>query len=369
MVRTFLIALLATSLLSVAAGCSKSSPNVTSPSAARPGSSDAAADGSTLKVSPPTPASPINNQQPSEGEVTLSISNATATFGPPQALAYRFEIYNAAGARLHFSSLIAGGSSGTTSHVVPDSVALEGDLVHTWRARAEFEGAVGPWSETAAFIAPATKGYIRGNEMYDPLINGETVGVVHGPVTWVPNVGIRLETQHSYISYDLPQTLMEGEFSLLTTGMPTNTEGGKTKLFAMSEGYADIVTNDRRMTVEKRGSPAGVIAWRFVTHGAQTDTIGAERRRVEFDPNRHYFWRATWRNNRFSVLIKEDGFNGHTIYDFGKGFAGRAYDPDPHVLFVGAPVGRSGPEGASVDHVVVRQVWVSGRPRPASANR
>jgi hypothetical protein len=53
----------------------------------------------------------------------------------------------------------------------------------------------------------------------------------------------------------------------------------------------------------------------------------------------------------------------------GKGFQGRAYDPNPHVIYLGAPSGRSGPEGASVDGAVIRQVWVSSRPRPESANQ
>ena len=119
----------------------------------------------------------------------------------------------------------------------------------------------------------------------------------------------------------------------------------------------------------KRGDPAGVVAWRLVTHGDQVDTEGAERQFVPFDTSAHYFWEATWRNNFFNVLIKKDGVAGTTIYSKGKHFEGRAYDPNPHVIYLGAPVGRSGPEGASVDGVIIRQVWVSSRPRPAFANQ
>jgi len=53
----------------------------------------------------------------------------------------------------------------------------------------------------------------------------------------------------------------------------------------------------------------------------------------------------------------------------GKNFKGRAYDPAPHVIYLGSPIGRSGEDGASVDRAIIRQVWVSGRPRPAFANR
>ena len=212
-------------------------------------------------------------------------------------------------------------------------------------------------------------GYIRGNELYDPLVSGVTIGEKHGPLTFIPGVGVRLETQLSYISYQLPQTLNEGEFSILVTGMPANTEGDKTKLFAMGQNYDDIVTNERRMTVEKRGDPAGVIAWRFITHDDQVDTEGADRQFFDFQASQTYFWQATWRNNRFNLLIKEGGADGRTIYNLGKNFNGRPYDPTPHVVYIGAPVGRSGESGASVDHAIIRQVWVSSRPRPAFANK
>ena len=50
------------------------------------------------------------------------------------------------------------------------------------------------------------------------------------------------------------------------------------------------------------------------------------------------------------------------IYDKGKHWEGRGYEPSPHVLFVGAPVGRSGPDGASVDGVIISHVYVGTEP-------
>ena len=367
--KTLWLAIIISSTLGLAVACNKSSPNPISPSAVRPGGANAADDGSTLKVSAPTPQSPVNNAAITENDVTLVVTNASNSFATAVALNYRFEVYDAGGARVYNSPPIAGGSSGTTSHLLPNTVALEGEKRHAWRARAEFEGEEGPWSNSASFIAPNATGYIRGNELYDPLINGTTIGVPHGPLTFIPGVGVKLESQLSYISYQLPQTLTEGEFSILTTGMPTNTEGNKTKMMAMAEGYGDVVINDRRMTVEKRGQPPGVIAFRFITHGDRIETVGAERRQVQFNESEHYLWEASWRSGRFNLLIKEGGVNGRAIYNFGKPFMGRAYDPDPHVLYVGSPIGRSGPAAGSVDHVIVRQVWVSGRPRPGFANR
>ena len=91
------------------------------------------------------------------------------------ALTYKFEVYNAAGTKVYTSPNVTAGS-GTTSHVV--TATLDGDQTFTWQARAEYQGSVGPWSSRAAFITAVTEpdGYIRGNELYDPLTKGKTVG-------------------------------------------------------------------------------------------------------------------------------------------------------------------------------------------------
>jgi hypothetical protein len=323
--------------------------------------STAANDG-TLKAAVPVAVSPVNDQRLVDSPPTLVANASALKFGTERPL-YQFHLFDPQGALVEDSGLIGGSAYRVTS-------SLDFDTRYTWQVRAGVaEGpSFGPWSTPASFLTQEG-GYIRGNELYDPLHNGRTVGQIHGPVTFIPGVGVRLETFESYISYELPQTLTEGEFSILATNIPSNTDGDKTKLFAMSQGYSDIVTNDRRMTVEKRGDPAGIVAWRLITHDDQVDTEGAERQFVNFLAHETYFWQATWRNNFFNLLIREGGESGPTIYDKGKPFHGRPYDPVPHVIYIGAPVGRSGPNGASVEGAIIRQVWVSARPRPASANR
>jgi hypothetical protein len=272
---------------------------------------------------------------------------------------------NAGGANVE-TDLVAGDGDSTSRAV---DAALEGEQMYQWRVRAEFEGLAGPWSSVQSFVAPPNDGYIRGNELYDPLINGRTVGEIHGPVRFIPGVGVQLLTWDSYISYQLPQTLTEGEYSLLVTNMAANTEGDKQKVMAMSQGYSDLITNDRRMTVEKRGDPQGTIAFRFLTHDDAAETVGQERRGFPFQADRVYFFQATWRNNFFNLAINEDGAGGHNVYDFGKGYGGRPYDPNPHVIFVGAPIGRSGSAAASIENTIYRQIWVSNNPRPAYASQ
>ncbi|MCA1560368.1 MAG: hypothetical protein LC753_13210 [Acidobacteria bacterium] len=345
-------------ILAVAMACSKSSQTPVSPSAAEPGTTTAYPDGSTLKATVPVPQSPVNGAQP-DGTLVLVATKARGKFADITP-SYEFEVKNAAGTTVYSRVTGGAGAGDNVQHTVDG--ALEFDSPHTWRVRAVFAGALGSWSSSASFRT-ASGGYIRGNEVFDPLTNGRTVGDVVGPVTFIPGVGVRLEDFSSHIRYRLPQTLVNGEFSLIITGVATNTEGGKTKVFAMSEGLDDIVLNDRRMTVEKRGDPEGIVAWRFISHEDQIDTEGAEREFVGFDANVPYLWTATW-NGFFNVRIQRGGPGGPTIYSKGKGYRG-AYDPDPHFAFIGAPIGRTGPEGATVPGMIVRQVWISPRPRPA----
>jgi hypothetical protein len=321
----------ATALLALVVACSKTAETPVSPGAADDVTAAAIpADGSTLKVNAPNPVSPTNNAQP-DGSIVLVATKAQGKFTNINPT-YEFEVKNAGGGVV-YSRVTGGVGAGPDNVQHTVETALEFDSPHTWRVRATQGSAVGPWSTTASFRTPSG-GYIRDNEVFDPLTNGRTVGEIVGPVTFIPGVGVRLDTFFSHIRYRLPQTLVNGEFSMIITNVATNTEGDKTKLFAMSEGLDDIVTNDRRMTVEKRGDPEGIVAWRFISHEDQIDTEGAERQFVRFNESLPYLWSATW-NGRFRVRAQEGGGNGRTIYDQSKGYRG-AYDPNPHYAFIGA---------------------------------
>jgi hypothetical protein len=104
------------------------------------------------------------------------------------------------------------------------------------------------------------------------------------------------------------------------------------------------------------------VAWRMISHGNQIDTEGADRQFVTFHESLPYLWTAIW-NGRLTIRVQEGGGGGRVVYEKSKGYLG-AYDPDPHYAFIGAPVGRSGPEAATVPGMIVRQVWLSSRPRP-----
>ena len=190
-------------LAATAVACSNSPQAPASPNTSSPTAASANADGSTLKATSPTPQSPINGQQPQSLEIVLADPNASGKDMNGLAPTYRFQIFNAAGTLVYDAGNVAAGGAGVTAHTV--TADLDGDQPYSWQARAEVGNNVGPWSARANFVAPASTGYIRGNELYDPLINGQTVGQLIGDVSWVPGVGIKLNSQLGYVQYQLPQ--------------------------------------------------------------------------------------------------------------------------------------------------------------------
>ncbi len=315
-----LVACASAALLAGVLACSNDSDGPVSPSSSQPGATTAGPNNETLKATAPVPQSPVNNQQPQGGLILVATKASSPYSSSSSAYSYEFEIRRSGNAVAGCNVTVAGGSGGTVS--ATPSCSLEVDQIYGWRARAVWQGRQGPWSTEATFRATAGGG-ITDDGVYDPLVNGRTVGEIFGDVTFIPNVGVRLNGSGSYIRYPLRRTLTTGEFSLIITGVATNTEGGKTKVFAMSEGPLqcpapdNIVENDRRMTVEKRGDPEGIVAWRFITHDDQVDTEGPEREFVPFDPNTSYLWTATW-NGVFNLRVQRGGSNGDTIYNKGK---------------------------------------------------
>jgi hypothetical protein len=350
-------------------GCTGKSMNPTAPSSSTPaGIIGANADGSSLKVTAPVPQSPLNGfrfaaQQP----VVLTVANATGMYASGIALSYRFEVMTPAGQVVYVSPLVPQGGA-TTSHQV--AIDLDGEAAYTWQARAVYQDIAGPVAARSSFFAPPTDGFLKDSALYDPLINGKTVGEIHGAVIFIPGVGAQMVDFHSWIRYHFKVALREGEYSALVTGVETNTEGSKTRIFAMAEGDGDVTDNPGRMTVEKRGDgPPGAIAWRFLTSdGEGVDTVGAERVVREFDPNETYFWEADWRHNFLNVYIAKGGVHGPVHYSFGKPYHG-FYEPEGHTLYAGGGPARGGPENQTVPGMIIRQIWVAADPRPSYANK
>jgi hypothetical protein len=83
------------------------------------------------------------------------------------------------------------------------------------------------------------------------------------------------------------------------------------------------------------------------------------------NPSTTYHWKFTWGSD-IRLVVREGGVTGSTFYDFGLPAGKGVYGPNPHYAYLGAPVGRSGAESASIPGTVYRNVWIANRPRPES---
>ena len=324
----------------------------------------------------PTVDSPADDAQLSTLRPTLVVRKATSDQVGPRT--YEFQVSDdpdfqpaSASNLARYYRLVAAqanipeGPNDATFNVASD---LQPATRFYWRARARQGTVDGPWSARSTFRTRVAAYNVAG-ELYDPLTTGTTVGQVVGSVTLTPGRGATINTNESHIRYQLPQTVIAGEFSMEVDGIQNFTPGDKTKIMSMYDGNGDITTSDYRMTVEKRD--AGIIAWRFIAgetdnHETQIETIGQERTSINFNPAQTYLWRASW-GGFFRVEIFHGNTTADRIYEFGKPYHG-TYDPTPHVAFVGSPIGRGGPGDASVVGATWRNVYLgsAGRPRPTS---
>jgi hypothetical protein len=267
---------------------------------------------------------------------------------------------------------VAEGTDGKTAFT-PDT-ELQPTTLFYWRARAVQGTATSPWSATGTFRSKLV-GFLRAGELYDPLIHEETVGERVGSTTFIKGRGIQLNNGQSYVKYLLPQTITNGEFSMDVEGLRANAPGDKSKVFGMQEGQTDFITNRYRVDIQYRGTtgaPPNAIQWRVLYGSAddlklryEPDTAKRFASVFLLNPSTVYHWKATWGSD-FRLVMREGGVDGNVLYDYGLPTPRGTYAPNPHYAYLGAPVGRSGGEAASIGGTIYRNVWLSNRPRPAS---
>jgi hypothetical protein len=359
--KTLIVCASATAL-AAALACSKNSETPVAPSSTQTGATDAGAGGSTLKATPPTPQSPVNNEQPDS--LVLTASKSTASYASSTPLAYVFEIKNAGGTTVCNSGVVGGGSESSVSYT--PTCTLDFDQPYTWRAQAAVGNARGPWSANATFRSPSG-GYIRDNEVFDPLTNGKTAGNIFGPATFSSD-GITLLDHGSHVTYRLPVNLQAGELSMMILGADEGSEGDKSKVFSMQEGddEGDLTDDDYRFTAELRarnyGAP-GSVTYRIIAGDGVSRDGG--RTQLNFSRSRWYFWKFTWQTGSSTLQVRQDGPNGGVLYNSTIGTGGHPYRPDPHLIHLGAPIGRAGALDATLPGITIKNVWASSRPRPA----
>jgi hypothetical protein len=365
--KTFAVAGAATLIMFAAACGEKKTP--TSPTPAAP------------TVQAPALEAPAADTQLDTLRPTLSVRNAASD--QTGARTYEFQVSdsssfstaNASNVSGYISSVTAAGiaeGSGVTTWT--PSQDLQPTTVFYWRARATQGTTVSGWSGTGTFRSKLV-GFNRAGELYDPLIHGETVGEIVGSTTFIPGKGIQLNNGTSHVRYRLAQTIPGGEFSMDVEGLRANASGDKAKVFGMSDGQGDFITNDYRVDIQYRGTtgvPPNAIQWRVIYGDAddldvryEPDTAKRFASVFLLNPSTTYHWSFTW-GSTIRLVMKDGGVNGSTLYDFGMAAPRGRYDPPQHYAYLGTPVGRSGNESASIAGTVYRNVWIGNRPRPQS---
>jgi hypothetical protein len=368
MIRKVLICT-AAAVLAVAVGCSKSSTSPASPSSTTQSDAGAAPDGSTLKASTPAIVSPSGGTQVTD-PLVLTASKAVGKFGDITP-SYQFQI-RSGGTVVYDSGVTGGGGAGSNvTHTVPAGAGLSPDTDYTWRVRASFQGAVGSWSGDGAFKSPVGA-YLRSGEVRDPLTIGRTVGQISGNVTLSAD-GATINDQSSFIAYNIGAPITEGQFSMMATNIKSAAPGGKSKMMAIQQGFDEPTTNPYRFTIEKRGSgypEPGATTCRIITGNSDPAAgriFDCARQTVNYDTTHWYLWTAAWRTGSVTITVVDTTI-GKTVFSNSVGTGSRAYAPNPFVAFVGAPIGRAGPDDASVPRITVKNVWLSAGPRPTFPN-
>jgi hypothetical protein len=355
----------AAAVFALAVACSKSSPSPASPTSTENISGSAAADGSTLKATAPNPVSPVNGEQPDT--VVLVASKSTGKFADIP-LSYQFQIRSGSSV-VYDSGVVGGAASGANNVQFTPAVALTPDTAYTWRARAAYQGAMGPWGADGSFKSPLG-GYLRGNELFDPLVGGRTVGTLGGAAQLTSD-GVFLPDHFSWVRYELQQTLVQGEFSMMIKGLVVEspgTQGAKSKVFSMQEGGGSITTDDYRATIEFRGKQyptPGAVTFRIITGDAVNRVFDGPRKVVGgWDRNKWYFWRFSWVTGRATLEVREGSETGPVKYLESTGTGSHEYRPTPHVLYLGAPDARGGADDMTAAPITIKSVWASSNSRP-----
>lgn len=169
--------------MALAAGCSGSPATSLSPTGATsvPGLT-ANPDGSTLKVTAPSPQSPSSGETVGSVRPSFSFGGAaSANNVPTPTLNYRVEVRNEDGS-------VAAEALGQGSPVEIGN-DLEAGKSYIWRVRAELDGAFGPWSAGTPFQTAAVA-RAAGGGGFGPQRNislGEAFNIitrVHNDLRW-----------------------------------------------------------------------------------------------------------------------------------------------------------------------------------------
>lgn len=190
-------------------------------------------------IAAPAAKSPVGGQQITGLRPTLEVENAKTTGTIAGDVTYRFEISERddfpTGSRTLSAEGIAQGD-GTTQWTVPNDL-IPGFLYH-WRARAT-NGTITSDYSMRETVKTENKGFFKGNDIFDPLTNGQSVGSVIGG-HFVAGQGWEADGLGDAIDYDIP-TMTSGSFEFDVIGVEEDEPGPYDighKFYCMGESFA-----------------------------------------------------------------------------------------------------------------------------------
>jgi hypothetical protein len=162
-------------LLALAAACSRT-PTQRPSDVAPDLDGGARADGVTLKIDAPPMSTPANGVVWTwRSPLVLSVGHVRGRYGN-FPVSYEAQVQNSAGAVVASAIAPQNTHPGASITSIPIIQILEGDVPLTWRARARFGSAVGPWSSPRTVRLERTAVFRLDHGAID--VGAETAGIV-----------------------------------------------------------------------------------------------------------------------------------------------------------------------------------------------
>ena len=328
-------------------------------------------------TTPPTltaPAleSPADDEQLDSLRPTLRIKNGTSN-QPSGPRTYEFQLSTSS----TFSPLAFTRSGVAENAAVSTSLTIDQDLLPTtryyWRVRMTQGTTNSDWSPVGKFKTRLV-GYNKPGALYDPLVNGETVGSIGGSgnITWVPGGGIRMNDELAYVVYELPQVLGSGEISVEVTGLHPDGPLGKPRIFSILDRLGSIASSSRySMNAQYRGAggnPNNCIAWKAIfgdnRYSLEPSTAQRFNSVYNLDPSKVYLWQGLWTSASFRLVVREGGTTGSVLYDLGVRSDTANWNPAKMYAFLGTNNGAFVQFDGTYAGMTLRNLWVGSTPRP-----
>jgi hypothetical protein len=340
---------------------------------------------SQTTLTAPTASAPAEGAQTGTLRPTLTVTNGTSS----GARTYEFQISDrsdfaatstvSAYYPVNVTRANVAEGSGSTSLTL--DVDLQPATRFYWRARLSSGGTTSSWTATRTFLSQIV-GYTKPGEIYDPLVNGETVAEFRWKRTsFVAGRGLLVDDSDSYARYRLITPISNGEFSLDIEGISDhpvseNPDTAKLKILSMCDCLGALYQSDWLMNVQYRGlngNPDNAVSFKMLLGEDEDDhklepDLNKRRESVRhFNPSNTYYWKVTW-NNFIQVLVQDGGtsptgIGGTTVYDYGQT---SKFFYSPPLMWAYLGVNDSGSETGSWPHVIYRNVWIGDKPRPTS---